>query len=115
MLGGTLLAIAKEKSGIMKYGIPCFVDSLNDSIVLQAIRENHGKSCPLSVVEPIQANDDNQFIKYSPLKGSYQANNLSLAVEILKSLPYRISEEILINGISKTIGLVDYKLYNTRV
>lgn len=103
LLGGTLLAIAKEKSGIIKYGIPCFVDSLNDSIVLQAIREKSREiSCPLSVVEPIQANDDNQFIKYSPLKGSYQANNLSLVVEILKSLPYRISEEILINGISKT-------------
>lgn len=99
LLGGTLLTIAKEKSGIMKHEIPCFVDSLNESIILQAIHEKSQEiSCPLSIVEPIK----NQFIQYSPLKGSYQANNLSLAVEILKCLPYKISEEILINGIRKT-------------
>ncbi|EMG47284.1 fol3 Probable dihydrofolate synthetase [Candida maltosa Xu316] len=98
LLGGSLSAIAQEKAGIIKYKIPCFVDCSNDEVVLDTIRAKAEESlAPLYIVEP-----NRDFIKFSPLQGSYQVNNLSLALQIIKCLPYKITDEVIEQGVSKT-------------
>ncbi|RCK65293.1 Dihydrofolate synthetase [Candida viswanathii] len=100
LLGKGIRNIAKEKAGIMKPGVPCFVDASNEDAVLEVMQESsRDVGCPLTLVQPELSSS---FINFSPLKGAYQASNLSLALAILKSLPYKISDEEIKEGISKT-------------
>ena len=101
LLGRGIKIISEQKAGIMKLNVPCFVDGSNEESVLQVMKSvSNEVQCPLTVV-----NSSSSLIAFSPLKGAYQANNLSLALEILKSLPYRISDEVIKEGITKTYWL----------
>ncbi|KAI5950165.1 FOL3 [Candida jiufengensis] len=106
LLGDSIEAIASEKAGIIKSSIPCFVDSSNDSKVLQVIKEKcKSESSESIIVKPNE--ETNELIKYSPLKGQYQINNLSLAISITnyintKYYNNQITKNQIIEGIKKT-------------
>ncbi|KAG7664993.1 FOL3 [[Candida] subhashii] len=107
LLGSTLSQIAREKAGIMKTGIPCFVDGSNEQEVLNTIRTvGNEVGSNVTIINPTA--QAKELIQYSPLKGSYQLHNLSLALSILNSiqqskhLPTIISKENIIHGIRET-------------
>jgi len=92
-LGDTLGAIASEKAGIMKMGIPCV--TINNGEVLDVIKTRaKDLGCPLTVVNPenIEVNNncsDHLDFSYkrmnysSGLPGRFQANNAALAIEAI--------------------------------
>lgn len=110
LLGNTLTAIAHEKVGIMKNFIPCVVDRTNDNEVLDVVKERAKEtSSDLYLVDGIKEStsepsgllpnrsDPNivkSLLKFSPLKGNYQLQNLSVALKILD-----------------IIGIQDHKLF----
>ncbi|RLV92499.1 Dihydrofolate synthetase [Spathaspora sp. JA1] len=98
LLGDTLSAIAREKSGILKPGIKCFVDGSNDDSVLDVIQQTAVQvKSEVEIVKP-----ELDLVRYSPLHGQYQANNLAISLGIVKSLDYNITQDVIIQGIKST-------------
>ncbi|CAI5760167.1 unnamed protein product [Candida verbasci] len=94
LLGDSIEKIAFEKAGIVKDGVSVFIDSTNVPEVIDVVRKVASeRNAKLEVVIP--SDQDREMLKYSPLKGSYQINNLSLALRILKE----INIENVIDGI----------------
>lgn len=104
-LGDSLPAIAAEKGGIIKKNTPVVVDNTNEKSVLAVFdRIALENESPLykvgGLTDKIAVNDDNsplsslllkQLLAKSPLKGSYQLQNLSVAlkiIEVLKKLKF---------------------------
>ncbi|KAI5960792.1 FOL3 [Candida pseudojiufengensis] len=106
LLGDSIQLIAKEKAGIVKPNIPCFIDSSNDTKVIDVIKEAcESNSSNAIIVKPSEESEE--FIKLSPLKGQYQVHNLSLAlalVEYVNRTYYnnQITKEIINEGIQRT-------------
>lgn len=75
-LGNTIGEIAAQKAGIVTPGVPCVVDSTNDPQALHAVELACAGKSELVRAEPVDA--------VSPLKGAFQASNLSCALEALK-------------------------------
>lgn len=106
LLGSTLGEIAKEKAGIMKNGVPVVFDDTNEGDVIQVIIEK-SKELKCNMV-PAQASLSSSLIRFSPLKGEYQLQNLSIAlniVDIIRSYPdygHKISSETILEGIKQT-------------
>lgn len=106
LLGDTLLAIATEKAGIIKEGVPGVVDESNDQVVVETI-ESTAKSlhAPLFLVghEP-QAKS---LVELSPLRGGYQLNNLAVALKLIDIVnPFlqgRITQDTIKQGIQSTV------------
>jgi dihydrofolate synthase len=88
LLGQTLTAIAKEKAGIMKEGVPCIVDGTNEPSVLQVLRDQaESERTTLSIVKPETACQTMKFLE--PLfrhwkLAPHQQTNLLVAIEALK-------------------------------
>ncbi len=89
LLGQHLNAIASEKAGIMKDGVPCIVDGTNETSVLEVL-SHHAETAgtTFSVVTPETAPDTMrllypyfQHLKMAP----HQQANLLVAVEALKA------------------------------
>lgn len=84
LLGTTLEAIATEKGGIIKQGVPIAIDGTNDSEVLDALRICAARTkSPATVVTPESSPDVFKFLK--PYFGQldmdpHQRANLLLAV-----------------------------------
>ena len=89
-LGDTLGAIATEKAGIMKSGVPCVVDGSNEAKVIETLREcavraesklsiahNDSSSTTRNMIEPIARQLDAEL---------HQKSNLLLAVEVLEQV-----------------------------
>ncbi|KAI5958140.1 FOL3 [Candida margitis] len=103
LLGNSFEQIAQEKAGILKSGIPCFVDGSNREEALRVIiAKAESIPCELTVVVPNES--DQGLIKFSPLKGEYQLSNLALALRILASLRrfYTFSRDLIVTGIENT-------------
>ena len=115
ILGNTVEAIAKEKAGIIKTGIPCLWCGESKG-ALDVIKEQvKEKNAPLYMVDRKNVNvkkqtllgtffdyDDYNDIKIS-LIGSYQivnATNVLSAIEILKSAGVDISRDAIYKGLS---------------
>ncbi|MDE6272453.1 MAG: bifunctional folylpolyglutamate synthase/dihydrofolate synthase [Muribaculaceae bacterium] len=114
-LGDTLLAIAKEKGGIIKAGIPMTIGNVNDEI-----RALYAKTAN-DLMSPIKFASDYQYLKnprinedftisgtyngheiVSPLSGEYQMENLNTILHVIEMLRFRgfeISEEAVVNGL----------------
>lgn len=96
-LGTTLSAIASEKGGIIKYGVPVVIGERvkETAAVFKKISEE--KKAKLIFAE------DTEFPYYSSdLKGNYQKNNQRTAltaITILRSQGWEISEENITNGL----------------
>ena len=89
LLGHTLTAIAKEKAGIMKEGVPCIVDGTNEPSVLQVLREQaESERTTLSIINPETACQTMKLLE--PLfrrwkLAPHQQTNLLVAIEALKA------------------------------
>lgn len=87
LLGCSLKAIAGEKAGIMKNGVPCVVDGTNDTSVLQVLSD-HAEiaNSKLSVVTPELAPHIMKLlephIQHSKM-APYQLTNLFVAIEAI--------------------------------
>lgn len=95
LLGDTLAEIAYEKACIMKKSVPCIVDRKNEQEALKVVKVvakntmsdlymvdgmNKPETCPTN---KMCYSDPKSLLKYSPLKGDYQLQNLSIALTIL--------------------------------
>jgi dihydrofolate synthase len=89
LLGQDLTAIASEKAGIMKEGVPCIVDGTNHPSVLQVLSDHaRSKKTTLFVVTPETASHSLKLLETSlqHLKmAAHQKTNLLVAVEALKA------------------------------
>ncbi|RAM50141.1 MAG: bifunctional folylpolyglutamate synthase/dihydrofolate synthase [Hapalosiphonaceae cyanobacterium JJU2] len=116
ILGPTVADIAREKAGILKPGCPVVIGSLPtdaEQVVRSRIAE---LECPIFTPKPAHQIDhewveyqsvfDSKKIKYPlPLQGQIQLTNSAIALctlEILQQNNWQISEQAIINGMSKT-------------
>lgn len=125
-LGSTFSEIASQKAGIIKENIPVVADNSNNQEVLEVIKKTAASmSSELYLVDGINPSepkigispDRAQLLRsFSPLKGAYQLQNLSVALQIIELLKkdIAISESIIEEGIKNVVWpgrlqLVKYK------
>lgn len=98
-LGDTLAEIAAHKGGIMKKGAPCIVDASNEPEVLAELKKiARDVDCPLILA-------DSAKTMSSPLNGSYQKQNLGVAlgaIDVVQKNHSSITKASIQEGISKT-------------
>lgn len=94
-LGDTLTAIAREKAGILRPGVPCVVASQAPE-AMQAIRQQAAKiAAPLH--DPVS-----QSLPLPALQGSHQLKNALVAATVISLLQQRlpVTREVLHHGIA---------------
>lgn len=96
-LGSDIKQIASQKAGIIRPGVPCFVDGTNTSEVLETIKERASElEAPLAfILEP-------EISSLKLLPGRFQIQNAAIAVKLAKEAVPTITEEQIREGISKT-------------
>lgn len=106
LLGETLEAIAKEKAGIIKPGVPVVIDKSNrDQVIRTIINKANVESSPIFMASLDIESRARTYFKVSPLRGAHQLENLTTTltiVEQLRHLRYDISEDAIQRGISNT-------------
>jgi dihydrofolate synthase/folylpolyglutamate synthase len=115
-LGETLPEIAFEKAGIIKPNIPVIIGEFQAETAPVFNKIAADKNAKLFFAEQ---NIQKKYI--SDLKGNYQEKNIKTVVqtiEILRNSGFKISEEQLINGLSKVVkntGLLGrWQILNTK-
>lgn len=107
LLGSILKEIAKEKAGIIKMNIPVIVDETNHeevrSVIKQKAQEEHA---PLYFVKASSDPRIHKLVRMSPLKGSFQEQNLAVALKVLENLGQEIKEKL-------TEGIIEEGIQNT--
>lgn len=113
-LGNTHAMIAKEKAGIIKYGKDCITAETREdclSVFERACRQQGSKLIGCHDIMNLHVEEgvsfDYRSFKEIKLrsKASYQAYNAALAIEAalkLKELGYRISEQVITQGLAAT-------------
>lgn len=104
-LGSTLPEIAMKKAGIIKPGVPVVVDGTNPPEVLETIRSKADQEGSRVVEATHDTKNLAHFLSFSTLVGAYQAQNLALALNIIKLLSNQnicVSDEIIEKGIRAT-------------
>jgi dihydrofolate synthase len=95
LLGNTLSAIATEKGGIIKKGIPCLVDGTNEPEVLAALKACAVKAAGVNLQTPLRLSPRSLRSKTESALGAviskldlkpHQSANLRLAVDALNIL-----------------------------
>lgn len=131
ILGYTLPAIAKEKAGIIKEGIPAVISELQAEVepvfCAKAAEVNADigfASKTFSTKEKVNAKDSSLtldvydqgelvFSNLNPeLKGDYQKKNIPgvlMSIKVLQKLGYRITTQNIQNGIENVIKLTGLK------
>lgn len=117
-LGSTLKEISLQKAGIIKRQVPVVVDGSNSVDTLDVVRQV-AKEHQSELVESDAAKLPNieKLLSLSTLVGTYQAQNLSVALNILHLLRDRlpVTEEAIEEGVRRTVwpgrlqSLVDRK------
>ena len=101
-LGETLAAIASEKAGIIKPGVPV-VTATDEPEALKVIRETaSSKNAPLTIVTPGASRLPPLDTVELPLVGEHQRVNAALAVATVRNLAARIpvDEKIIAKGLT---------------
>jgi len=99
-LGDTLSAIAREKAGIFRAGVPAVIaaqEADSQEALLHAAREI-GTPCTVCYGQLPMKNDGSDFVL--GLAGSFQRRNAALALDLLKLAGFAISEEELHHGLA---------------
>jgi dihydrofolate synthase / folylpolyglutamate synthase len=122
-LGDTLPAIAFEKAGIIKEGVPVLIGRYQKEIVDVFKQVSEGKSAPLLYADDlvsgvkmhpsgkaeVQRCSGSALIFQNPLQGHYQAENIAIVVAAIdwmnssKSLRTEVSDEMMQNGIERVV------------
>ncbi len=91
VLGGTLAAIAREKSGIWKSGVPAVAACKDASARDVLVEEAAGVGAPLSLL----GRDFSRYLGALSLAGEHQADNAALALAAVARCPaqFRASDE----------------------
>ncbi|MBP6389619.1 MAG: bifunctional folylpolyglutamate synthase/dihydrofolate synthase [Flavobacteriales bacterium] len=100
-LGHTLEAIAAEKAGIMKAGVPAVIGEAAGEVAKVFWRKAEELSVPLVFVDQTTA-----LVHPSALAGAHQERNTRTAlatIEVLRGKGWRISEEQIALGLSNVI------------
>ncbi|MDD3183571.1 MAG: Mur ligase family protein [Alphaproteobacteria bacterium] len=107
-LGNTMAEIAREKAGIMRAGVPCFVTAQPSSEAQATLRQESMRiGAPLSVGDSdwrIEAQPNGTYTFISPtrtitdlprpaLVGAHQLCNAGLAIAASAALPFPLSDE----------------------
>lgn len=102
MLGNTREAIAGEKAGIFKPGIPAVVGFRDDETapVFEAKAREIG--CPLIFADTAATDSMEDIITALDLRGEYQELNLRTSIAALKTLGIRIDRDALIHTARRT-------------
>lgn len=119
-LGASVEAIAREKAGIIKVGVPVVTGSTDPRVlaVLDQVAADHGARCH-HVDSPnpdeIEWRPDGSIVRLAtrrwgslslhvPLPGAHQAHNAAIAVGCLECLPEALtpSREAVLDGVSAT-------------
>jgi len=99
VLGDTLTAIAREKAGIIKSGVPLASAGQQPEALREILREVEKQETEMKIVV--------QPLKYKlRLPGNYQAYNAALVLEALRLLQtksFYIPRRLILNGIQKTV------------
>lgn len=124
LLGNTLTAIAGEKAGIIKKGVPVVIGRSQPGIVTVFNERAHELNSTLheadKIMKALQAGVSNDAIITSlfdngklfasdvqlPLRGHYQLENLqtvAAAIKVLISIGYRITTKELKKGVEKVV------------
>lgn len=106
MLGDTVAAIATEKAGILKAGVPAFTAARDRRVLEVLVREAAERKAPLQRVAIPSGTVTLDGIRFtlesrrwgvlelvSPLVGRHQIGNVALAVRALEALPPRLPVE----------------------
>ena len=96
-LGNTLTAIAGEKAGIIKEGVPVVIGKMDDAAaqVIEARCDELG--CSLT-----HAGELDSRVKLG-LFGGYQRKNAAVAVEIINNLKIKIDDSTIEEGLAKAV------------
>lgn len=102
MLGSSIQAIAKEKAGILKSGVPAYTAAENPEVLRVLTEEAASHGVPLTRVSPVAGQVSLEGLRCvvrtrrwgdlhldSPLLGRHQLMNIALAVRSLEALPPR--------------------------
>lgn len=102
-LGDTVEAIAREKAGILKAGVPVYTAARHAGALRVLAEESASLGAPLTRVRPPTGRWDRRGLQLemrtrrwgpltleSPLLGDHQLQNVALAVQSLESLPPRL-------------------------
>ncbi|WP_247236378.1 folylpolyglutamate synthase/dihydrofolate synthase family protein [Telluribacter sp. SYSU D00476] len=132
-LGNTLPEIAREKAGIIKYGVPVVISERQDEVVAQVFQEVAGQQeAPITFASDLLDVLDSQYFdgkllvqiqdkqtgtsKYKDLAlelaGIYQLKNIKgvvAALEILREKGWAIPDEALRGGLATTASLTGLK------
>lgn len=103
-LGNTLEAIAGEKAGIIKHGVPVVLGEASAAIAELFRQKAHSQDAPFTLVDQDQQNDA-RF--RSPLAGSHQqrnANTALAAIEVLRNGEWNISDEAIAQGFANVLS-----------
>lgn len=101
-LGDTLEAIAREKAGIMKTGVPCVIGETTEETL--GVFEKQARERKCQVVYCQQGH--NPYIDIFELKGSYQARNINTimtAIGELRLQGWHIDEPAIVRGLSHVV------------
>ncbi|MCR5194937.1 MAG: bifunctional folylpolyglutamate synthase/dihydrofolate synthase [Pseudobutyrivibrio sp.] len=96
-LGDTLAAIAGEKAGIIKEGVPVVMGQMPKEAAKVIAHKALELGCEL-----IEAGEVDKKIKLG-LFGEYQRKNASVAMEIVNCLSIRINEQTIAEGLAKAV------------
>ncbi len=117
LLGDTLAAIASEKAGIMKPGVPCLVgETLPETGPV--FEETAWMRCPLTFAEKVRPSlwfRHGEILRKMDLQGRYQEKNLRTvlaAIDILKEMTgfKALSDsETVLDAIEKTARRMDFR------
>lgn len=89
LLGDTEAAIAAEKAGIIKPGVPCVVGRA-DNAEVRAVFEKaaHEKSSPLTI------------LSQNPPRGDFEAENRATVLASLRALPFEVDDMAVQHGLN---------------
>lgn len=102
-LGNTIEAIAKIKSGIVKPGCDVVVFNSSDEVIDVVTKKALEVDVKVHIVDKNEIKQAKQFD--IPLMGSFQINNLEVALEVIKALrnrKYIISNDAIKKGVENT-------------
>ncbi len=109
-LGATLGAIAREKAGIMRPGVPFLHGPLDAEALAPLMARAVADDAPLEEVSPLRVDQDERGIKIqladgrelrAPVLGRHQGTNLALAVRAVETFLERALEPAELAGLER--------------
>ncbi len=114
ILGDTLEKIAFEKAGIIKEGVPAVVSEMQPEtykVFIEKAKQTHSKI--IFAEKAITAKIDGDLLTVTggelfqvpefPLRGSYQAKNISGVLKTIELLPFMVKRHDIINGLRNVV------------